>query len=172
MNKIIILLSTLSIVQCIFDIQYSDDVQNEFSGYFNYTLNESTRMNRLSLNAQRNNETIFLIEYKFGNIPIIDIRLYYYTIENFTHHVTDNGVFFPKRSINDILRFIYSTSNYECYLTDIGFLHLNNIVIDDQIYLNIKMQHIIYRDTKFRGIVLTPLEVRTLTSTLNALDWS
>lgn len=178
MKKFISFLSVFAllnvIVSSVLDIEYGESVRQEYSKYFNTTLDSSKRNHRISLNENSPDAKLLLIEYKLWHMSIFDLRQYYYSIEKLTFFTTDQGVFFPKSAIREILRFIYSTKNNEVITTDIGFLHLNNIVIDGDLCLNIKMQHIFYDETKFRGLLLNPVEIRVLTSALNAFDnqWS
>lgn len=160
-----------TIVESFLQINYIDSVRKDYELYFNTTLDASKRANRIFINEKSGIEDKFLIEYKLDNQSILDLRLYYYSQPKLTYKSTDQGVFFPKKSIKDILRFLYSNTYDEIIPTDIGFLYFDYIVINNEVYLYIKMLQRVYDVAKFRGILLNSVEVQVFTAALNAFDW-
>ena len=115
-------------------------------------------------------EEKFLIEYNIGNKTILDLRSYYFSRKNRAYSTTDQGIFFPKQSIKDILKFIYFRKDFDIILTDLGFLFFDYLNIENQQHLSIKMLLRGQGCAQFRGILLDSQELRILTSALNTYE--
>lgn len=150
-----------------YKIQYIESVQRDYYTYFNLSLSKELENKRIFIHHGPTTEEKFLIEYQLGNKTILDLRTYYFSRKNRVYTTTDQGIFFPKQSIKDILKFIYFRKDYDIILTDLGFLFFDYIKIENQPHLYIKMMLRGQSCAKFRGILLDLHELRILTSALN-----
>ena len=101
-----------------FGIEYIESVRDVYKTYFDVHINDQKRANRIPITAKPNDDEKYLIEYKFGNLLIYDIRLYHFNKNTLIYKSTDAGVFFPQSSIKDVLKVLYSDQKSAIVLTD------------------------------------------------------